>query len=163
MYFEKTEHLASKTISSLFQVTKFSLRHVPNPHTNQVLHEVELWIKDAKGRRRLDLMVKYPIHTIGNSGQRTPSETTIDASQLMEKPANGWVLDGTNNEMEHEARIYAQPVQDMWSYLYETKGIASPDQFLCLPRRYEPILYPRNEGCARSECGLFQGLLDSVT
>lgn len=121
------------------KVTKFSLRHVPNPHTNQVLHEVELWIKDAKGRRRLDLMVKYPIHTIGNSGQRTPSETTIDASQLMEKPANGWVLDGTNNEMEHEARIYAQPVQDMWSYLYETKGIASPDQFLCLPRRYKNV------------------------
>ena len=45
-----------------FQVTKFSLHNVPNPHTNQVLYEAEVWIKDARGRRKLDLMVKYPAH-----------------------------------------------------------------------------------------------------
>ena len=43
-----------------FQVTKLTLRPVPNPHTNQVLHEAEVWIKDGgRGRRKLDLLVKY--------------------------------------------------------------------------------------------------------
>ena len=43
----------------ILQVTKLSLRHVPNPHTNQVLHEVEVFIKDSRGRRKLDLLTKY--------------------------------------------------------------------------------------------------------
>ena len=41
-------------------MTKLSLRNVPNPHTNQILYEAEVWVKDARGRRKLDLMVKYP-------------------------------------------------------------------------------------------------------
>ena len=49
----------SSVITS-FQVTKFSLHNVPNPHTNQILYEAEIWIKDSRSRRKLDLMVKYP-------------------------------------------------------------------------------------------------------
>ena len=56
-----------------FQVTKFSLHNVPNPHTNQVLYEAEVWIKDARGRRKLDLMVKYPAHAAAASAATAAS------------------------------------------------------------------------------------------
>ncbi|TRY72023.1 hypothetical protein TCAL_03381, partial [Tigriopus californicus] len=102
-------------------VTKFSLRHVPNPHTNQVLHEVELWIKDAKGRRRLDLMVKYPIHGLGLSAQRTPSEATLDASHLMEKPANDPVYRDDTKE------IFTKTQTSIATRLYSIFQHSSPD------------------------------------
>eukprot|EP00094_Tigriopus_californicus_P003515 TCALIF_03381-PA protein Name:"Protein of unknown function" AED:0.17 eAED:0.17 QI:0/0.4/0.33/0.66/1/1/6/401/566 len=103
------------------KVTKFSLRHVPNPHTNQVLHEVELWIKDAKGRRRLDLMVKYPIHGLGLSAQRTPSEATLDASHLMEKPANDPVYRDDTKE------IFTKTQTSIATRLYSIFQHSSPD------------------------------------
>ena len=68
---------------------------------------------------------------------------------------NGWVLDGTNNEMERseskksrscfgiflnalvcrEWLSYATIVEDMRSYLRNRKGVAEPEQYLCLPMR----------------------------
>lgn len=47
----------------------------------------------------------------------------------------GWVLDGTNDEMERELRAYEDVIEDMWRYLRMEKTIAEPEQYLCLPMR----------------------------
>ncbi len=107
-------------------MTKFSLRHVPNPHTNQIIHEVELWVKDSKGRRKLDLIVKCSkARSNGSNGDKEIATS-----------GNGWVLDGTNDEMEREYRAFDEVVEDMRRYLRQEKGVADPEQFLCLPMRY---------------------------
>lgn len=144
------------------QVTKLSLRPVPNPHTNQVLHEAEVWIKDGRGRRKLDLMVKYPSSSpsssiVGNAANcggwlARPRSRMGSASDLTDAGSsstpeqstptafcggnNGWVLDGTNNEMERESRAYAEVVADMWRFLHSDKNVIEPEQYLCLPQRY---------------------------
>jgi hypothetical protein len=46
-----------------------------------------------------------------------------------------WVLDGTHNEMEREYLAYSDIIDDLWHYLREDKGIAEPEQYLCVPRR----------------------------
>jgi len=72
-------------------VTKLSVRHVDNPHTNQQLNEAEVWLKDAKhGRRRLDLLVKR--RNGGNNRARRSSAA--------------WLLDGTCDEMARELAAY---------------------------------------------------------
>jgi hypothetical protein len=106
------------------QVTKLLLRPVPNPHTNQVLHEVEIWIKDSRGRRKLDLLAKYP-----------SSIRLLQQPSLQSRVESGWVLDGTNDEMERERTAYATVLADMWDYLRLEKGVAEPEQYLCLPMR----------------------------
>ena len=144
-------------------MTKLTLRPVPNPHTNQVLHEAEVWLKDGRGRRKLDLMVKYPSTStaanssntpqcggwlsshlprsrMGSTSDLTDAGSTPDQSSAVPPTAfcggnNGWVLDGTNNEMEREARAYAEVVADMWKFLRSDKNVIEPEQYLCLPQR----------------------------
>ena len=68
-------------IITSFQVTKFSLHNVPNPHTNQVLYEAEIWIKDSRSRRKLDLMVKYPAPAAAAaaSGRKASGASLVEA------------------------------------------------------------------------------------
>ena len=109
-----------------------TLKHVPNPHTNQIIHEAEIWIKDNKGRRKLDLMVKY---------SKSRGSTNFSPSHSSSPGGGGnngggaWVLDGTNDEMEREYHAYNDVVEDLRKYLRNEKGIADPEHFLCLPMR----------------------------
>ena len=39
--------------------------------------------------------------------------------------------------MEREYKAYAEIVDDMWNYLRHEKGLAEPENYLCLPLRYD--------------------------
>lgn len=121
------------------KVTKFSLHNVPNPHTNQILFEAEIWIKDSRSRRKLDLMVKYPAPAPASASTTAASDDHNGRDEDHGGDGNGamsWVLDGTHNEMEREFSAYSEVVDDLWHYLRDEKGIAEPQQYLCVPMRY---------------------------
>lgn len=78
----------------LFQVTKMSLRAVPNPHTNQILHEAEVWIKDGRGRKKLDLLVKYSARAPSGEEDNNPLRSSSTAAALLGEESTSYPLNG---------------------------------------------------------------------
>ena len=76
-----------------------TLRPVPNPHTNQVLHEAEVWIKDGRGRRKLDLLVKYSTrHPVDKTHDTTPLRSAEGSmEQIHPQKQQQSFLSATNN------------------------------------------------------------------
>ncbi len=143
-------HQGGASTRRLFQVTKLILRHVPNPHTNQVLYEAEVFFKDSKGRRKLDLLIKYASNekvgvctgSSNNSASSSPYKGNNNGGTTSSPSVeHGWILDGTNDEMRRELKAYGTIIGDMWRYLREDKGVAEPERFLCLPQRYKQKLW----------------------